>query len=161
MRYLIVLSTFFLFGCYSFKGITIPPSVKNYYVDQVKLVALDAPADISNTFRETLRRKVREQSNLVWNETDPNIEFLCTISDFRITTEAAGEGTTVDLNKLSIAVKVEYINHKDEDDTWNRTFNYGIPFDPNVDFRSIQDDYIADIFDQITEQVINEAFAQW
>lgn len=148
-------------SCYSFKGISIPPEVSQYYVNQVKLTALDAPATITEVFRETLRTKVRQQSSLSWQETDPDIEFLATISNYNVSTEAAGEGSTVTLNKLSITVNVEYIDNTDEDRNWKKNFNYGVPFDPNIDFRSNQDAFIDDIFDQITEQIFNEAFAQW
>lgn len=148
-------------GCYSFKGISMPAGIDNYYVPQVQLNALEAPADITNVFRETLRAKVRQQSSLKWNEETPDVEFNCTIINYRIDTEAASQGSTVTLNKLTITVSAEYVNNQDDEDTWKKNFSYGVPFDPNIDFSSNQDAFIDDIFDQITEQIFNEAFAQW
>lgn len=159
--WLYIMVLFCAVGCYSFKGISIPDGMQDFYVEEVKLNTLDAPPNITYTFRETLRSKVRNQSRLTWDEENPDAEFLCTIMNYSITTEAAREGNTAALNKLTITVSAEYINNQNEDDTWKKNFSYSIPFDPTIDIQTNQDAFIADIFDQITEQIFNEAFAQW
>jgi len=160
---------FILFGvilqsCYSFKGVSIPADVKTFYVRQVRLnpsVQL-APADSPERFMEQFREKIRTQaSRLKWDETDPHIEFDCEISGYRVTNEGNQQGNEVSLNKLTISVKVEYINNNDEEENWNKTFSFGIPFDPSEDLQEVEDGYILDIFEQISENIFNDAFTNW
>jgi hypothetical protein len=148
-------------SCYSFRGVSIPSDVNTFYVRQVKLTDFSAPADTPERFMEQFRQKVRSQSSLKWDETNPHIEFDCSISSFRVSNEGNQQGNEVSLNKLTISVKVEYINNNDEEDTWKKTFSFGIPFDPSEDLQEVQDGYIEDIFDQISENVFNEAFTNW
>lgn len=148
-------------SCYSFRGVSIPSDVKTFYVRQVKLTDFAAPADTPERFMEQFRQKVRSQSSLKWDETDPHIEFDCSITSFRVSNEGNQQGNEVSLNKLTISVKVEYINNNDEEENWNKTFSFGIPFDPAEDLQEVQDGYIEDIFDQISENIFNDAFTNW
>ena len=148
-------------SCYSFRGVSIPADVNTFYVRQVKLTDFAAPADTPERFMEQFRQKVRSQSSLKWDETDPHIEFDCSISSFKVSNEGNQQGNEVSLNKLTISVKVEYINNNEEEDTWQKTFSFGIPFDPSEDLQEVQDGYIEDIFDQISENIFNEAFTNW
>jgi hypothetical protein len=148
-------------GCYSFKGISIPADVKTFYVQQVKLTDFKAPPDTPERFMEQIRQKVRSQSSLTWNENDPDVEFDCTVTGFNVTNEGNSQGNQVSLNKLTIVVNVDYINNRNEDDNWNKSFSFGLPFDPALELQDVQDDFIEDIFDQISENVFNDAFTNW
>ena len=148
-------------SCYSFKGVSIPADVKTFYVRQVRLTDFAAPADSPERFMEQFREKIRSQSSLKWNDTDPHIEFDCEISSFRISNEGNQQGNEVSLNKLTISVKVEYINNNDEEENWKKTVSFGIPFDPSEDLQEVQDGYIEDIFEQISENIFNDAFTNW
>lgn len=150
-------------SCYSFKGVSIPPEVNTFFVRQVRLnqsVHL-APADSPERFMEQFREKVRSQSKLKWDEANPDIEFDCEITGYRVSNEGNQQGNEVSLNKLTITVKVNYIDNKDEEKDWNKSFSFGIPFDPNEDLQEVQDGYIEDIFEQISENIFNDAFTNW
>jgi len=148
-------------SCYSFKGVSIPADVNTFYVRQVRLTDFAAPADSPERFMEQFRQKIRSQSILKWDDTTPHIEFDCEISGFRVSNEGNQQGNEVSLNKLTISVKVKYINNNDEDEDWNKTFSFGIPFDPSEDLQEVQDGYIEDIFEQISENIFNDAFTNW
>lgn len=148
-------------SCYSFRGVSIPAEVKTFYVRQVRLSDFAAPPDTPEKFMEQMREKIRSQSSLKWDEADPHIEFDCEISSFRVSNEANQQGNEVSLNKLTISVKVAYINNTDEDENWNKTVSFGIPFDPSEDLQEVQDGYIDDIFEQISENIFNDAFTNW
>ena len=150
-----------LSSCYSFKGISIPPDVKTFYLPPVQLTDYSAPPDTPEKFMEQMRQKIRSQSSLKWNETDPHIEFECSIVGFRVSNEGNQAGNEVSLNKLTISVKVNFFNNNTEEDDWTKTFSFGIPFDPSQDLQEVQDGYIDDIFEQITENIFNEAFTDW
>jgi hypothetical protein len=148
-------------GCYSFKGISIPKDFNTFTVIDFVNVEPDAPLDIEITFSEKLRAKIRNESKLRQTDTDPDIQFEGEVNTFRVDAEAPKEGNTVDLNKLIIGVKVTYINNKNEEDTWSKSFSNFRTFSSASDLIDVQDDLIDEIFDQITESVFNEAFTDW
>lgn len=148
-------------GCYSFKGVSIPAEVKTFYVPAVKLTDYSAPPDSPERFMEQFRQKVRSQSSLQWDETNPDIEFDCSITGFRVSNEGSRAGNEVSLNKLTISVKVDYLDNTNEEENWTKTFSFGLPFDAAQDLQEVQDGYIEDIFDQITENIFNDAFTNW
>jgi len=153
-------------GCYSFRGVSIAPDINTYYVRQVTTgenIYSDAapPPDLPERLMEQLRLTVRSQSKLRENDVTPDIEFDCRINSYRITNEASQSGNEVSLNKLTIGISVEYINNLREDEGWKKSYSIGVPFDPSLDLQSVQDDFIQDIFEQITDQVFNDAFTDW
>jgi hypothetical protein len=150
-------------GCrYSFRGISIPPDVRTYYVGDFQNAAAEAPGDINQRFAEALRAKVRNESRLIYTEIDPDIEFSGKITAFTLRPEALQAGNTVAQNKLEIFITVTYINNKDESKNWNqKQFSFFRTFNSDQDFISIQDGLITEIFDQILENIFNDAFTGW
>jgi len=160
---LLFLSILIFSGCkYSFRGISIPPDVKTYFVDDFQNSAPEAPGDINQRFAEALRAKVRNESRLIYAETDADIEFSGKVTGFTLRPEALQAGNTVAQNKLEIFVAINYVNNKDDSKNWNqKQFNFFRTFNSDQDFLSIQDGLITEIFDQIMENIFNEAFTGW
>ncbi len=148
-------------GCYSFKGISIPPNINTFYIEDFINRAPNAPGAIDQTFSEALRTKIRNESRLRLVDIDPDIVFKGAVSRFQITSEAPQAGNTISFNKLTIGVDVEYVNSRNEDDNWKQSFSFFRDFESNADFQSLQDGFIAEIFRQITEDVFNRAFTNW
>ena len=57
-----------LSSCYSFKGTTISPDVKTFYVANFRNNAPNAPAEIGQIFSDKLRDKVLRESRLSYSE---------------------------------------------------------------------------------------------
>lgn len=152
-----------LTGCYSFKGISIPPEVNSYYVKGFILKANNAPANVDQRFSEALREKVRNESRLIYNDTDPDIEFSGSITSYRIQGNAPQEGNTVALNKLTIGVSVTYGNYRGDSkaDKWTENFSFFKDFDATLDLNSVEDEFIDEIFEQLVENIFNKAFTNW
>jgi len=150
-------------GCYSFKGIAIPPDIKTYYINdfQFQSSVYNAPGDLNQRFSEALRAKIRNESRLLYTEEDPNIEFGGTITSFSLRPEAPQAGNTVALNRLDINISVDFVNNIDDKKSWKKSFSFFRTFDSTQDFLSLQDVLIKEIFDQLTENVFNEAFTGW
>ncbi len=154
-------SILLLSGCYSFKGISIPPDVNSYVVENFQNSTPQAPGDINQRFSEALRSKIRNESRLVYNEQNPDLEFSGSITGFRLNPEAPQAGNTVALNKLEITVTVNFTNKKDEKKSWKKPFSFFRTFESDKDFISIQDQLISEIFKQLMENIFNEAFTGW
>jgi hypothetical protein len=160
----IVLICLLHFGCYSFKGISIPPTISTFYIDQFQNSAFNAPPDIGIQFTEGLRDIVLNSSRLSYDEVSPDIEFQGSVRSFLVSSVAPQEtdlGVGSALNRLQISVEVEYINNQNEEDTWKQSFSFFQDFESTTDLNSVQDELIGAIFDQIIQDIFNKAFTNW
>ncbi len=146
---------------YSFTGISIPDSVRTFYVAPFELNAPNAEPVLSQTFSDALRDKIQTESRLSQSETDPHCEFMGIISRFQISSVAPKPGELTAFNRLDISVSVEFINHKDDSQSWKHSFSYFSDFASDQNFLTIQDELIETINEQLVEDIFNKAFTNW
>ena len=148
-------------ACYTLNGISIPENINSYYVDNFDLKARNAPPLINQIFTESLKNKINQQTKLVANDTDPDVEFKGDISRFDLEQLAPTRTEESSLNRLKVSIAVEYVNNRNEDLSWKQTFSQNFDFSPDQDLLSVQDQAIEDIYEQIIEQIFNKTFADW
>ena len=146
---------------YSFKGISIPPDVTTYHISQFKNNALNGPPTLAVEMTNALDAKIRNETRLIDDNQNPDIEFKGTIVDFRVTAEAPQPGEFSSINRLTIVTAVEYISEKNEDDNFKKNFSFFFDFPATTELASIQTEAIEDILDQLTEDIFNKAFTNW
>lgn len=151
-------------GCYSFKGISIAPTIKSFYIDQFQNSAGNAPPDIGQRFSEKLKDIVLSGSRLAYDEKNPDIEFVGVVRSFAVSSVApssSDRGFGSSLNRLEISVQIDYVNNEDKELNWSQSFSFFQDFDANTDLNSVQDELIENIFERITQDVFNRAFTNW
>lgn len=158
---IIILLMVTLSSCYKFTGISIPPDVSTYYVATFENRAANAPPGIAQLFSEQLKDKIRNGSRLQFTEESPQIEFDGAISSFNIRSMAPTAGNETAFNRLNISISVDYTNTRNEEENWTKSFSWFRDFENADDFSSMQDEFIEDIFEQLTEDVFNQAFTNW
>ena len=168
MRTLVlVLAAFFLTGCYSFRGISIPEGVETAYVPVFQNNALSAPPSLPLDITEALRDKVRDEARLVITDERPDIEMRGTLVDFRVSAEGASPGDETaaysKLNRLTIVVAIEYTNLSNpEAENWKSNFSEYFDFPGSQTLASVQDEALEFILDNLNEKIFNRAFAgEW
>ena len=165
MKYLVFISILFLLnGCYSFKGISIPPEIKTYYVEDYTVDPVNAilsPQNIEITFAEALRARVRNESRLNYDTEDPHIIFSGIISRYKTSPAAPIEGESTLLNRLDISVKVSYEDITNEENNWNKTYSAFEDFPSTEVLSAVEEELIARIFEEMTERIFNDSFTNW
>lgn len=151
----------FITGCYSLKGYSIQPDVETFNVGTFKLKALNAPAEIPNTFQELLKDKVARESRLKYTDIDADLEFNGAIENYIVSAVAPQPNEQTSFNRLTIYVSIEYTNHLDEKDQWNKTFSHFADFPTDQNLLQVQNELIVIIFNQILEDIFNQAFNNW
>lgn len=151
----------FIPSCYSLKGYSIAPDVQTYYVGNFELRAPNAPPTVNQTFAESLKDKVSRESRLKYSDEDPHIEFNGSIDGYSVAAVAPLPGERTALNRLTISVNVEYINHLNPKDNWTKSFSHFEDFDAEGNLLSVQDELISIIFNQVLEDIFNQAFNNW
>ena len=148
-------------GCYSFRGTSINPGIQNFYVAQFDSEEASITPTLPITLTEKLKNKIRNESRLTYNETDPDIEFRATIYGFRVTAEAPQPGEEVSFNRLTIELLVEYNNLRDEEENWQSRFSFFADFPTDQNLIEVQDELIENIGDQLMEDIFNKTFTDW
>jgi hypothetical protein len=157
---LCLVGTLFI-GCYSFQGIVIDKNVNTYFVAQFENRAPSVVPTLAPDFTEKMKDKIRLESRLIYSDTDPDVEFRATITQFQVTSEAPQPGEQIGFNKLTISASVEYLNYVDE--TQNDKFNVSwyAEFGADENLLSVQDELIDQITDQLVEDIFTKAFTNW
>ena len=145
----------------NFKGITIPPEANTFYVAEFENRAPQAPVDVGQQFSELLKFKLLNETRLTWNDEDPDLEFSGQISRYQVTAMAPQPNELVGFNRLSLAIRVNYTNNMEEEDTWDNNFSFYQDFGNDVNLLDVQDQLIETIHTQIAEDIFNKAFTSW
>ena len=146
---------------YSLRGISIPENVNTFYVADFDNVADNVVATLSQDFTQLLRDKIRNESRLNPDDTNPDIEFKGQIVDFSVSSVAPQPGETSAFNRLEIRIAVEFISNKDEEENWKQNFSFFNDFPSDQDILDVQEDLIENINAQLVEDIFNRAFTNW
>ncbi|MEM9850185.1 MAG: LPS assembly lipoprotein LptE [Bacteroidota bacterium] len=164
---LMLIGTFTLNSCipgiYGFKGTNFDPNIETFYVHPFELRANSAPPTITQTMEEGLKLKIRQESSIDENDTQPDIEFKGRVTRFESRPQAPEAGEAIGFNRLTIAIEIEYIDnfHDDEKYNWKQTFSRFEDFGEAVNLLDVQDELIDVITQQIYEDIFNKAFTDW
>lgn len=150
-----------LSGCYSFKGISIQPETKSFYVAQFDNNARSIVPTLSQDFSEKLKQKLLNETRLVFDDVNPDIEFSGAIAQYRVTSEAPTGDEVSAISRLTIQVSVDYINNKDEEDKWKQSFSFFQDYPSDQNLLDLQDQLIETISDQLVEDIFQKAFTNW
>lgn len=151
-------------GCYSFKGISIDPNIKTFFVRNFENTAPNAPPTLAVDFTERLKDKVRTETPLVLKTDEPDAEFAGRVTDYRVIPVAPKPGETVALNRLEISFQISYtVNKEGVPGSWanDKNFKHFAEFSNETDLLTVQDELIRQISDQLLEDVFNAAFNNW
>lgn len=146
---------------YSLAGTSIDPNIETFYVGNFKVLAANAPATIQQTFGEAFKDKVSRESRLKYTDEDPHLEFNGSIQSFNVSPVAPLPGERASFNRLTIQVSVEYTNNLNTKQKWTKTFSHFEDFDATENLNTVQDELITIIFNQILEDIFNQAFNNW
>ncbi len=152
---------FLLSGCYSFRGISIPPTANSYYVELFGVEASSAPATMGQDFTRELTDKIRNESRLKLNDVEHDILFTGSVSKFEVTAINPEPNARVGSNRLTIDIRVSYKERENPDADWQQTFSYFVDFPSDRNLLDLQAQLVQEAYDQITEDIFNKAFTDW
>jgi len=168
-----IISLGFINGCgiYSMSGISIDYdktktiSIQNMYND-----ATLGPVNMPQTLTNLLRDYYQQNTNLVLvdGNTEGDLQIEGGIVSYRtspVSPQSSGNnrvGDSAALTRLTITVKVTYINTVDDTFNFeNKSFSFFNDFDSNQNLTSIENQLIDEIFEQITLDIFNASVANW
>ncbi len=146
---------------YSFTGASIPENVKTVSVQTFQNFASLANVNLTQTFSEALKNKFISLTNLELVVDEGDLQFDGAITDYRVIPIAIQGDQTAALNRLTITVKVNFVNLKDEKQSFESSFTRYADFDSSKNLSDVEDLLIKDINDQLTQDIFNKAVSNW
>ena len=167
----LILLTLGLTGCgiYSFTGANISPDVTTISVDYFFNESGDGPPNLSQLFTEGLKDYYQNNTNLgIDNSGNGDLQLTGSIAGFRynpIAPTSSGNNNLPDnagLQRLTISVKVQYTNTKDDTFDFDQSFSFYADFDPNAtSITAIEPQLIEEILEQLYLDIFNASVANW
>jgi hypothetical protein len=135
--------------------------VKSVSINPFKNVASLAPPVLSNTLTEALKDKFSSETKLIPLNSDGDLIFSGRITNYSINPIAIQSNETASKNRLSITVKVKFVNIIDEESNYDKTFSRYADYESSQDFTSIEESLSEEIVSQLIDDIFNEAFTNW
>lgn len=148
-------------GVYSFTGASIPAGAKTVSVKYFPNNADLVEPTLSQTFTESLRDKFVSQTNLELISGGGDLQFEGEITTYKVTPVAITGNQTAALNRLTISVKVKFVNLLDETKNFESSFSRYEDFPSDQDLASTQQELIDQINEMLVEDIFNKSVVNW
>ena len=153
-------------GIYSFTGSSIPVGGETFQVDYFENTAGGKPGStiepgLDRDFTIALQDLIVNQTSLNLVNEGGDIIYSGEIVEYSVTPMAATAEIKAAQNRLTMAVMVNYENVSNEDDNLEKRFSFYYDFPGNLQVYDIKDSALEEIFERITQDILNETLAKW
>ena len=149
-------------GAYSFTGISLSSDTKSFQVNYFQNTAALIEPGIERDFTLALQDLILNQTNLDLVKSNGDIVYEGEIVEYRISPTTATSGNTAAQNRLTISVNVIFTNSNDEDADFEKRFSFFYDYAGSAQLVGSQKTTaVEEIFERITQDVINASLANW
>jgi len=147
---------------YSFTGASIPPQVKTIRIEQFPNNALLVNPILSVEFTDQLRKKFQSQTNLNIVTQGGDLVIEGEITDYSTRPAAITSDDRAALNRLTISIKVTFVNNFDDSQSFNnQTFSRYVDYPSDVDLSAISDEFILGVVEYLVDDIFNKTVINW
>lgn len=148
-------------GIYSFTGASIHPDAKTVSVEYFKNNAPIFNATLSQEITDMLQDKLISQTSLKLIDGKGDLQFKGQITDYSVTPVALVAGEKSAQNRLTIRVKVEFINELEENYSFNETFTRYWDYPSTQILSAAEPNIVPEIIELITDDIFQKAVVNW
>ena len=149
---------------YSFTGAAIASNVKTFSVEYFPNRARLVNPNLSQEFVQGtygLENKIIKQTSLNQVPENGDLEFSGQITGYDVQPMNIQEGDLAAQNRLTIRVKVKFVNNKEHEKDWEKEFSAYEDFDSNRSLSDVEGELIVEIVKKLTEDIFNASVADW
>jgi hypothetical protein len=162
---LLALCILLLQGCtggYSFTGASIPPGASTIAVATFPNNAPTVNPQLSQKLSDELRNMFSSQTSLsVLPSGDGDLEISGEIVGYDTRASALSSSDEVSMNRLTITIKVTFVNNVDHDADFEQRFSRYRDYPASQDFSSVEAGLVGEIVTELCEDVFNKAVVNW
>jgi len=149
-------------GAYSFTGISISAETKTFQVNYFQNNSALVEPGIERDFTLALQDLILNQTNLGLVKSNGDILYEGEIVEYRISPTTATASNTAAQNRLTIGVNVRFVNKNDEEADFEKRFSFFFDFEGSAQLIGSQKTTaIEEIFERVTQDVVNASLANW
>lgn len=153
-----------LSGCkmsVSLTGGTIDPRAKTVAITTFQNNASLINPTLSQSFTTALKDKIQGQTPLTIVNNRGDYELEGEITNYNISPVAIQGNETAAMNRLTITVRVRFVNSFDEEQNFEQSFSRYADYSSTQNLSSIESTLVAEISDALTDDIFNKAFVNW
>ena len=160
----VVLTTALYTACkvsYSFTGASIAANVKTFSVYYFPNRARLVNPNLSQSFTDGLQEKLIRQTSLNQISDNGDLEFSGQITEYDVRPMNIQQGDLAALNRLTIGIKVKYVNNKNHEQDWEKSFTGYEDFESSSSLSDVEDSLVPEIIKKLTDDIFNASIANW
>ncbi len=146
---------------YSFNGGSVPVEAQTFSVEYFSNKAPQADPKYSRELSEELIDLLNSQTRLNYAEVDGDIQYQGQITTYQVAAVAVTNNETSAQERLTIGVKMNYINTLDPEQNVETIVNRFRDYDPNENFDSIEDDLVTEIIKELVQDIYDKSLGNW
>lgn len=147
-------------GIYSFSGISLG-TAKTVSIDFFENVAPIVNPNLSQTFTEEMKDKFVSQTSLVQVNRDGDLQFSGKIVGYETKPMDIQAGETAAMNRLTITVKVKFVNTTDDKYDFDRNFSWYEDYESSQNLADVESELTEKIVEKLVEDIFNASVVNW
>ncbi|MDL2227563.1 LPS assembly lipoprotein LptE [Odoribacter sp. OttesenSCG-928-L07] len=148
-------------GIYSFTGASIDPNVKTVSIDYFQNQATLVNPSLSQTITEALKDRFLNRTSLRLVDEEGDLQFSGAITSYHTSPQAITGDQTAALNRLTITVRVTFVNLIDEKSNFNTSFSRYVDYDSSLNLSEVEDSLVEEIVKDLIDDIFNRSVVNW
>ncbi|MBO4489208.1 MAG: LptE family protein [Bacteroidales bacterium] len=145
----------------SLTGGTIDPRAKTVAITNFPNNASLVNPNLSQSFTSALKDKIQGQTPLTIVSRNGDYSIEGEITGYTVSPVAIQGNETAAMNRLTITVRVRFVNSFDETQNFDQTFSRYADYSSTQNLSSVESGLISSINDALTDDIFNKAFVNW
>jgi hypothetical protein len=146
---------------YSFSGASIPPEVETFMVEEFENRAPSFQPKLAYLITNELKDKIQNETRLKLVNKDADVTFRGTITNYQTKPVSIGGDNRATKNRITITVKVKYIDKIEPKNNFDKTFSRYEDFDSDKTLTEVEEEKNQEIVEQLNEDIFKQAFVNW
>lgn len=161
--YILLVCVMVLSGCgiYKFNATSIAPDIHTITVYPAENRAMKVNPSLANTFTIALQDKYRKLTKLEMLDEGGDLEIEATITSYDVTATAVTSAEVAAQNRLTITVKINFLNKKYEEESFDKSFAAFQDFDATTALDAVEAQLVDEIVEILVEDIFNATVANW
>ncbi len=147
---------------YKFNGSALDYSVyKTIHVSEFPIRAALVYPPLQQTFENELLDYITRNTRLQTTDGASDLQLEGEITGYSLSPQAVTENAYASQTRLTITVRIKYIDNKDEKKNVDQSFSAYRDFDSSLMLNDVQDDLCQQISKELVELIFNATLGDW
>lgn len=146
---------------YSFSGASLAPEIKTVTIPRFPNNAMMVTPMLSPTLLDALQERFLRQTNLTIVPENGDLQFEGEIVNYTTTPAAISGAEMAVMNRLTISVRVRFINAIQPEFNFDKTFSAYADYPTSKMLQEVESTLINEIVDQLVEDIFNASVSNW